>query len=185
MPSSLLQVVNNLLQTCYDKLGTSSANTTCWQLVNRLVTTCLQTCNNLCVFTRVVMIQWSECSIVFSLFWKSHCFLSSIHAAVITTVSSHDPGRKIFPSLQNLTMRWVTHCCHLLFGIRKMIYNDLYMKNYLYEKRSYIKSNLWLERFRPRSHGTGSVWSRHLVWSVYGHIYSYTTFSMIRFNQVL
>ena len=44
MPSSLLQVVNNLFQTCYNKLGTSSAKTTCWQLVNRLVTTCLQTC---------------------------------------------------------------------------------------------------------------------------------------------
>ena len=29
MPSSLLQVVNNLLQTCHNKLGTSSANTTC------------------------------------------------------------------------------------------------------------------------------------------------------------
>ena len=54
MSSSLLQVVNNFFQTCYNKLGTSSANTTCWQLVNRLVTTCLQTCNNLCVFTRVV-----------------------------------------------------------------------------------------------------------------------------------
>ena len=53
MPSSLLQVVNNLLQTCHDKLETNSANTTCWQLVNGLVTTCLQTCNNLCVFTRV------------------------------------------------------------------------------------------------------------------------------------
>ena len=53
MPSSWLQVVNNLFQTYHNKLGTSSANTTCWQLVNRLVTTCLQTCNNLCVFTRV------------------------------------------------------------------------------------------------------------------------------------
>ena len=45
MSSSLLQVVNNLFQTCYNKSGTSSANTTCWQLENRLVTTCLQTCN--------------------------------------------------------------------------------------------------------------------------------------------
>ena len=51
--SSLLQVVSNLLQTCYNKVGTNGANTTCWQLVNRLVTTCLQTCTNLCVFTRV------------------------------------------------------------------------------------------------------------------------------------
>ena len=29
MPSSLLQVVNNLFQTCYNKVGTSRANTTC------------------------------------------------------------------------------------------------------------------------------------------------------------
>ena len=29
MPLSLLQVVNNLFQTCYSKSGTSSANTTC------------------------------------------------------------------------------------------------------------------------------------------------------------
>ena len=51
MPSSLLQVVNNLFQTCYNKSGTSSANTTCeqtcynlfadlFQLVCRFVTTC-------------------------------------------------------------------------------------------------------------------------------------------------
>jgi hypothetical protein len=37
MPSSLLQVVNSLFQTCIQQLGTSSANTTCRQLVNRLV----------------------------------------------------------------------------------------------------------------------------------------------------
>ena len=43
MSSSLLQVVNNLFQTCYNKLGTNSANTTCEQ-----------TCNNLCVFMCVV-----------------------------------------------------------------------------------------------------------------------------------
>ena len=40
IPLSLLQVVNNLLQTCYNKSGTSSAKTTCEQLVNRLLTTC-------------------------------------------------------------------------------------------------------------------------------------------------
>jgi hypothetical protein len=44
---NLLRVVNSLFQTCYNKLGTSNANTTCWQLVNRLVTACLQICNNL------------------------------------------------------------------------------------------------------------------------------------------
>ena len=42
IPLSLLQVVNNLLQTCYNKSGTSSAKTTCEQ-----------TLNNLCVFMRV------------------------------------------------------------------------------------------------------------------------------------
>jgi hypothetical protein len=35
----------------WQQLVTISANTTCRQLVNRFVTTCLQTCNNLCVFT--------------------------------------------------------------------------------------------------------------------------------------
>jgi hypothetical protein len=47
---SCWQLDPNLLQ----QLGTSSANTTCRQLVNRFVTTCLQTCNNLCVFTCVL-----------------------------------------------------------------------------------------------------------------------------------
>ena len=41
--------VNNLFQ----QLGTSSAKTSCWQLVNRLVTICLQICYKLCVFTCV------------------------------------------------------------------------------------------------------------------------------------
>ena len=54
VPSSLLQFVNSLFQTCANKFGTSSANTSCQQLVNRLVTTCLQICSNLCVFTCVV-----------------------------------------------------------------------------------------------------------------------------------
>ena len=53
VPSSLLQFVNSLFQTCSNKFGTSSANTSCQQLVNRLVTTCLQVCSNLCVFTCV------------------------------------------------------------------------------------------------------------------------------------
>ena len=81
MPSSLLQVVNNLFQTCYNKLGTSSANTTCWQLVNRLVTTCLQTCNNLCVFTLVTQIfrvgfyrLAASCHQVTASLWTSNLF---------------------------------------------------------------------------------------------------------------
>ena len=40
MPSSLLQVVNSLFQTCYNKLGTSMCE-------NNLLTACEQTCNNL------------------------------------------------------------------------------------------------------------------------------------------
>jgi hypothetical protein len=44
------------------QLGTSSANTTCRQLVNRFVTTCLQTCNNWCVFTCVVPVDKSGTS---------------------------------------------------------------------------------------------------------------------------
>ena len=38
-------------------------------------------------------------------------------------------------------------------------------------------------RLRPRSHGTGSVWSRHLVQSVYGHIYSYHV--LIKFCNII
>ena len=53
VPSSLLQFVNSLFQTCSNKFGTSSAITSCQQLVNRLVTNCLQVCSNLCVFTCV------------------------------------------------------------------------------------------------------------------------------------
>ena len=54
-------------------------------------------------------------------------------------------------------------------------------KAYLWNKESLMVYNLErkqkeLNRLRPRSHGTGSVWSRHLVRSVYGHIYSYHFF---------
>ena len=49
VPSSLLQVVNNM----FPQLGRGSANTTCQQFVNRLATACLQVCDSLCVFTRV------------------------------------------------------------------------------------------------------------------------------------
>ena len=55
MPLSLLQVANNLFQTCYNKLRRKQCEcnllTTCEQTC---FTTCLQTCNNLCVFTRVL-----------------------------------------------------------------------------------------------------------------------------------
>ena len=56
VPSSLLQFVNSLFHTCSNKFGTSSANTSCQQLVKRLVTTCLQVCSNLCVFTCVPLL---------------------------------------------------------------------------------------------------------------------------------
>ena len=45
IPSSLLQVINSLFQ----QLGTSRANTICQRLVNRIVTTCMQVYYNLCV----------------------------------------------------------------------------------------------------------------------------------------
>ena len=44
---SLLQVVNSLFQTCYNNWEQAVRT----QLVNRFVTTCFQTCNNLCVFS--------------------------------------------------------------------------------------------------------------------------------------
>jgi hypothetical protein len=50
--TSCKQLVPNLLQ----QLGTSSANTTCHQLVNRFVTTCLQICSNLCFFYTCVVV---------------------------------------------------------------------------------------------------------------------------------
>jgi hypothetical protein len=40
MPSSLLQVVNSLFQTCW-QLGTGNANTTCWRFAGRLATRCV------------------------------------------------------------------------------------------------------------------------------------------------
>ena len=39
--------------TTWNKECEHNVLTTCEQLVNRFVTTCLQTCDNLCVFTRV------------------------------------------------------------------------------------------------------------------------------------
>ena len=64
VPSSLLQFVNSLFQTCSNKSGTSSANTSCQQLVNRLVTTCLKVCSNLCVFTCVPEVLGRDIHIV-------------------------------------------------------------------------------------------------------------------------
>ena len=72
MPSSLLQVVNCLFQTCYNKPGTSSANTTCWQLVNRLVTTCLQTCVFTCVLVRPIVWDYKKISDAQKILWTGH-----------------------------------------------------------------------------------------------------------------
>ena len=47
LSSSLSKVVDmQLVPNFFQQLGASSANTTCQQLVNRLVTTCLHVCNN-------------------------------------------------------------------------------------------------------------------------------------------
>ena len=63
IPSRLLQVVNSLFETCYDKPGRSSVQTICRELVNRLVqlvcrlaTTCLQTCTT-CLQTCTTCLQ--------------------------------------------------------------------------------------------------------------------------------
>ena len=42
------------LQTTKNVHGTTKAYTTCKQFVDKLATTCLQVCYNLCIFTRVV-----------------------------------------------------------------------------------------------------------------------------------
>lgn len=42
----MLQVNNSLFQTCHNKVGRRSANTTYLQLMS---TTCLHTCNNFCI----------------------------------------------------------------------------------------------------------------------------------------
>ena len=45
-----------------------------------------------------------------------------------------------------------------------------------FQRRTGLHESTFCDRLRPRSHGTGSVWSRHLVRSVYGHIYPYYIF---------
>jgi hypothetical protein len=91
MPSSLLQIVNSLFQTCYNKLGTSSVKTTCWQLVNRLVTTCLQTCYKLCVFTCVgelIVYMWkcTSCNKPAADLWQ--CCSNNLSTGCVRTACS-------------------------------------------------------------------------------------------------
>ena len=105
MPSSMLQVVNNLFQTCYNKLGTSSANTTCWQLVNKLVTTCLQTCDNLCVFT------WVHTYVC------THVKISQLVASVPTSRQQVVFARLV-PSCQQAWNKLLTTCSKLVDIIR-------------------------------------------------------------------
>jgi hypothetical protein len=56
-----LLLVNSLSQTCYNKLGTRSANTTCRQLVNRLVCRLVTTCAFLCVYNVVPTTLSTRC----------------------------------------------------------------------------------------------------------------------------
>ena len=67
MPSRRSRLLQQFAPNLLQQLGTSSANTTCRQLVNRFVTTCLQTCNNLCVFTCVASLPTSRQQVVFAL----------------------------------------------------------------------------------------------------------------------
>jgi hypothetical protein len=110
MPSSLLQVVNSLFQTCYNKLGTSSANTTCRQLVNRLVTTCLQTCYNLCVFTCVARL----CRPVLNV---SHAKISHLVASLPTS-RQQVVFALLVPSYQQVCNKLLTACNKLVDIIR-------------------------------------------------------------------
>ena len=71
--------------TCHNKLETSSANTTSWQLVNRLVTTCLQTCNNLCVFTRVIYVISIFTIILWDKIWNCYWVLAIFQTTVKTS----------------------------------------------------------------------------------------------------
>ena len=77
MPSSLLQVVHRLFQTCYNDWEQAVSNTTCRALVNRFVTTCLQTCHNLCVLTCVLENRGGQCHVLkwgtFHVFCGHHC----------------------------------------------------------------------------------------------------------------
>jgi hypothetical protein len=83
--ASCYRLVPNLLQ----QLGTSSANTTCRQLVNRFVTTCFQTCNNLCVnlcvFTCVACVLLR----VYTSCYKSANKLLQICSQAVNKLSSH------------------------------------------------------------------------------------------------
>ena len=45
-----------------------------------------------------------------------------------------------------------------------------------FQCRTSLYESTFCDKLRPRSHGTRSMWSRHLVRSVYGHIYSYHFF---------
>ena len=79
MSSSLLQVVNNLFQTCYNKLGTNNANTTCWQFVSRRY--------NLCVFMRVPYFNKST-----HLLTRLCHFLTLLHFKKSTDLSDYFAG---------------------------------------------------------------------------------------------
>ena len=113
MASSLLQDVNNLFQTCYNKSGTSSANTTCWQLVNRLVTTCLQTCNNLCVFTRVVVFALlvTSCQQVWNKLLTTCSKLVDVVRLVTRLFQQGCYNHDITILLQLCLVNLVTSCC--------------------------------------------------------------------------
>jgi hypothetical protein len=51
MPSSLFQIVNSLFQSCYNNWEQVVRTQLVDNLWTDILTTCLQTCNNLCVFT--------------------------------------------------------------------------------------------------------------------------------------
>ena len=62
---SLIKLVTShkhLVPNMFQLLGTSSANTICQQFVNRLVTICLKSSYDLCIFTRVSLTSPKICN---------------------------------------------------------------------------------------------------------------------------
>ena len=87
------------------QLGTSSANTTCLQLVNRFVATCLQIGSNLCIFTRV--------SLFIAEVMELRCFQTVYtrkNAQVVTDLQTSCAG-------EGCSQADISRCSHCLFPV--------------------------------------------------------------------
>ena len=81
---------------------------------------------------------------------------------------------------KNLAQHLLSHNMHLACSPRAI--GAIFFSYWTFIFRIHTNMNnadftiTMLSVLRPRSHGTGSVWSRHLLRSVYGNIYSYHFF---------